>query len=437
MANDDLMGFDMTSNNYLNTRDSIGLDEHNFSVIFRGDTMSTKGTIYGAGVSEGIIDTDDQTAFRNMRTSICSMKEPMTVRPGNPASFSASVTCPDGREINGLMDIPSLPKSVGAEVLSPTRDMVAKFYNEGTPVARLDASVDIKPMGGKLLFTFKFKNSGESAKIVFNSPEVWGHEAIAMTKNSEIGVGGGLVGSDDSDFDIRLGSDEFINKVDYPNGIVEIPPGQIRYLKFLAIPDNRLKHGRYVIGATVTICVVLAPEKLKGAVEFSIENSFVEIPHDFPSNDADMQKFEQYRRELLFNRPKSIGTQVEETGYYRAYGMDDKDRDDFPQLLRKGEKFPERTMERRDGGSHKEIGPAKLWRWDAYPDAKVSAHTGEPCPRAGRWVPQMAAGMSASAWDVFKAAGGPRELKSGERMPRLGLESGAISWTWIGPPTSA
>lgn len=438
MARDEVMGFSVTGNTMFNSMDSVGLNGDRFRAVFRGQTMGELPFLPGVGVFEGDISDEDRRTMRNMQYAVCSMKNVPSMRPGNPGLFSASVTCSDGRNVNLLVDIPSLPQDIGNEVLTPTRELITKFYQTGTPVAKLTASAEFAQKDGKLLITFKFKNGGET-EIAFSSPATWEGYFNPISKTSNISIGGGPVSDNDHDFSVMLGARQFLNSRDYPKNVVEIPPGQIRYLEFAAYPDNRIQKGKYEIGGTVSIGKMLEPELLKGAVQFRIPNFKIDFSEAYPSNDAQLQQLEAYRRKLLWDRVYPPGDSVDEAGYYRAYGDygDDAPQDDFPQLLHKGEKFPERTMERREGGSHINIGPVKIWRWDAYPDAKVSANTGEPCPRAGLWVPSLISGMSAHSMYMYRAIGGVRELAAGQAMPQLGLETGAIPWTWIGPPRRA
>ncbi|QBR02859.1 hypothetical protein [Paraburkholderia pallida] len=379
MAQDEVMGFGITGDTLFNSMDSVGLKGGRFLAVFRGQTMGERPFLPGVGVFEGDISATDRSTMRNMRNAVCAIKDVPNLRPGNPAFFSASVTCQDGREVNLIMDIPSIPRDVGYAVLTPARELITKFYKTGTPVAKLDVSAEFTQKDGKLIVTFKFKNNG-SGEIAFSSPATWEGEFNPISKSSNIRIGGGLVNDDRYDFSLMLGAKQFLNASDYPDDVVKIPPGQVRYLKFSDYPNNRISNGRNEIGGTVSIGKVLEPELLKGAVEFRIANFKAEFTEAYPSNDEQLKQLEAYRRELLWDQGSPPDVPVKETGYYRAYGDYDTNapRGDLPQLLRKGEKFPESALLRSVGGYSLERGPVKLWRWDAYPDSKVNASNAKP-----------------------------------------------------------
>ncbi|CAB3809288.1 hypothetical protein LMG28688_06954 [Paraburkholderia caffeinitolerans] len=386
MAKDELMGFGITGNTMFNSMDSVGLKGNRFLAVFRGQTMGERPFLTGIGVFEGDISDEDRSTMRNMRNVVCAMKDVPNLRPGNPGFFSASVTCQDGREVNLTMDTPSIPQDVGYAVLTPTRELITKFYKTGTPVAKLDVSAEFTQKDGKLIVIFKFKNSGNS-EIAFSSPTTWEGVFNPISKSSNISIGGGLVNDDDHDFSLMLGARQFLNASDYPGDVVKIPPGQVRYLKFAGYPNNRISKGRNEIGGTVSIGKILGPELLKGAAEFRIANFKVDFPEDYPANDEQLHQLEAYRRELLRDKGMPPGVPVEETGYYRAYGDYDESasRGDDAQLLRKGEKFPERALLRSVGGHSLESGPVKTWRWNAYPDSKLRGNTGQyGKPEAGK-----------------------------------------------------
>ncbi|CAB3798055.1 hypothetical protein LMG28688_04668 [Paraburkholderia caffeinitolerans] len=377
MAKDELMGFSITGGTMFNSMDSIGLRGNRFLAVFRGDTMGEGPSLSGIGVFEGDISDEDRSTMRNMRNTVCAMKDVPNLRPGNPTFFSASVTCQDGREVNVFMDTPSIPQDVGRAVLTPTRELITKFCKTGTPVAKLDASAEIAQKDGKLVVTFNFRNSGKSV-ITFSSPATWEGKFNPISKASNIEIGGRPAGQKDGYFSMIFGSKDFINANDYTNNIVKIPPGEARYLKFAAYPKNRISKGIYEIGGTVSIGKILEPELLKGAAEFDMPLSKIELMEDYPSNDEQLHQLEAYRRELLWDQGSPPDVPVEETGYYRAYGDYDESapRGDDAQLLRKGEKFPERALLRSVGGHSLESGPVKTWRWNAYPDSKLRGNTG-------------------------------------------------------------
>lgn len=378
MAQDEVMGFGITGDTMFNSIDSIGLKGNRFLAVFRGQTMGERPFLTGIGVFEGDISDEDRSTMRNMRNVVCAMKDVPNLRPGNSAFFSASVTCQDGREVNLIMDTPSIPLDVGRAVLTPTRKLITKFYKTGTLVAKLDVSAEFTQKDGKLIVALKFKNSGNS-DVAFSSPTTWEGVFNPISKSSNISIGGSLVNDDDHEFSLMLGAKQFLNARDYPGDIVKIPPGQVRYLIFSDYPNSRISKGRNEIGGTVSIGKILEPELLKGAAEFRIANFKVDFTEDYPSNDEQLHQLEAYRRELLWNQGSPPDVPVEETGYYRAYGDygDSDSRGDDAQLLRKGEKFPERALLRSVGGHSLESGPVKIWRWNAYPDSKVRGNTGQ------------------------------------------------------------
>ncbi|MFX1767201.1 hypothetical protein PWP93_32395 [Paraburkholderia sp. A1RI-2L] len=160
------------------------------------------------------------------------------MKPGNPARFYPGVTCSDGRSLSNVLDVSTLPLDVSRAVLSPTHDLIEKLYKTGTPIARLDVSAQFSVVEGKPLCVFAFKNSGLFEKIAFKSPSTWEGEFNPISKSSNIGFGGGLLNNDDYDFFAMLGAQEFLNAVDFPDGIVEIPAGETRY------PDHEVPHDR-------------------------------------------------------------------------------------------------------------------------------------------------------------------------------------------------
>ncbi|MFX1699191.1 hypothetical protein [Paraburkholderia sp. A1RO-1] len=371
MAKDDPIGFSRTGSTMINAINSVGLKGDRLTAVFRGDTMSYGPSVPGIGVfEEKISDADRRTMF-SMRDAICAMKNIPAMRPGNPGLLLASVTCPDGRHMPNVLDITTLPRDVNRAVLGPTGDLIEKLYRTGTPLARLDAAAKFSIENGKPLFIFAFKNSGLFEKVAFKSPSTWEGEFNPMSKSSNISTGGAPVDGSAEEFSVTLGAKEFLNAADFPDGIVEIPPGETRILKFSAQPDNRIPKGQIEIGGTITIKEILAPKLLEGAVEFRIPNSISNITEAYPSTRQEVEQLETYRRKLLWDSVHPPGATVSETAYYRGYGSYRKDaeRDDYPQLLRKNEKFPERTMRKSDGVKVHDAGPVKIWRWDAFPKA--------------------------------------------------------------------
>ncbi|MPW17180.1 hypothetical protein GCT13_09610 [Paraburkholderia sp. CNPSo 3157] len=434
----DTMGFGLNGYNMSNAESSIGLEDGKFLLVMKGQVKRGSGQpapMHGIGVFEGAISDRDRAKMYAMRNTVCSIKQLPRNTPGNTFIFVPSVTCDDGREIAIAIDsFSSLPEGTGAKLVTPTEELVKSFYETGDKVAKLDASTSMVPKDGKLLVTLKFINSGHT-EIAFKSPATWEGYYDPMSKASYAEVGGVKSTNEGEFFSLMLGREQMINRSDYHDDIIRIPPGQVRYASFLAYPDGRFKKGRYSAGGGAVIREILAPEKLRGVVEFTFQDTVADFVYDYPANQKEMNAFEAYRRKRLFDDIHGVGDGVEEAGYYRAYGEDNK-RDDFPVLLRKGEKFPGRTMEHQVGGSRKSIGPATIWRWEAYPDSKVSAVTGEPCPRSGYWIPGMPSGLSANGLYMFSLAADKRRIAENEVMPRLGLGNDSyLTWTWLGDVT--
>lgn len=228
-----------------------------------------------------------------------------------------------------------------------------------------------------------------------------------------------------------------INRSDYPDDVIRIPPGQSRYAKFLVYPDDRFKSGRYSVAAILAIREVIAPSLLAGKVEFGSEFSTVEISTDYPANQKELGEFEAYRRTALFRDVHGVGDGVEKSGYYRAFGGKGE-RDDFPQRLLKGDKFPTRQMESQTRNGRVTLGPATLWRWEAYPDAQMTAYSEQRCPRSGLWVATIPSyGLSEYMTRLLHTTQGKYPVEVDHRMPILGLgdaeREAQVMWTWLGP----
>jgi len=439
MAGDKAMGFSFNGYNMSNAETNFGVRDDKFSLVMRGKTGG--GNMRGFGIFEGKVDANNQAKLNGLRNSVCSLKRVPQIKPGNNAFLSSSVTCDDGREVAATLDLAGLGAEAG-QFITPSEEIVKSFFDNGEKVAKLDASFDVKPKNGKLLVTLKFANSGR-VEIAFKSPATWEGHYNPIAANSYVAVSGDQASYESSQnpnetlFIPWFGGDAMINRADYPDDVVRVGPGQARYAKFLVYPDDRFKSGRYTVGGNLAIRDVLAPSGLKGRVEFSAERSIVEIPADYPANQKELGEFEVYRRAQLFDQIHGLGDTVAESGYYRAFG-EQGERDDFPQRLLKGDKYPARQVENQIPNGRTTLGPATIWRWEAYPDAQMTVHSEEHCPRSGLWVATVPSyGLSEYMTHLLRTTQYAHSVEADERMPTLGLgdreREAQVVWTWIGP----
>lgn len=399
-----------------------------FTLAMRGQTGA--GAMTGIGVFEGTLSERDEASFRELRTAVCSI-DPGTLRaPRNDLYLAAILSCPDGSNSDSAFNLIGLGEP-GEKINRFVGDLLSSFSRHGEPVAKLDVSATVETRGSKLLVTLMFSNSGRE-DVTFASPSTWEGIPNPIAGKSYTEVVGAKGTKTDEQFFMQFGGGALVDKSNFTDAVMRVPAGQTRMVRFLTYPDRRFVKGRYAINGGLFIGNVLQPEKLAGRADFTFKQTDVIFAEDFPATTRDLNNFEDHRRQQLFNQIHLIGDVVEESGYYRAYDKSNV-RDDFSQILRRGDRFPDRTMEHQQGGSRKSVGPATMWRWEAYPDSKMTALTGECCPRSGYWIPDMPGGLTTTAFHTFKVAGDKRRIMEGDVMPRLGLgDDSGIRWTWLG-----
>lgn len=439
MASNDAMGFSYNGFNMSNAQTSFGLRDGTYFLLMRG--APKRDDMPGAGLFEVNPDTNTKVKLARLRNNVCALKQIPSLTPGNNAFLSPSVTCDDGREIVSSLDLANLGKEA-EQFIGPPQEIIKSFFETGEKVAKLDAFIDVKPQAGKLLITVKFVNSGR-LDIAFASPATWEGDYNPVAANSYVAVSGKQASFDRTQspneqfFIPWFGGSMMVNREDYPDDVVRIPSGQSRYAKFLVYPDDRFKSGRYSVGAILAIREVMGPSLLAGKVEFGSEFSTVEFPTDYPANQKELGEFEAYRRTELFRDIHGIGATVKESGYYRAFGKNGE-RDDFPQRLLKGDKYPARQVENQTRNGRTTLGPATIWRWEAYPDAQMTAHSEERCPRSGLWLASIPSyGLSEYMTHLLHTTQYAHSVEIDHRMPNLGLgdreREAQVVWTWLGP----
>ncbi|QIE22385.1 hypothetical protein [Caballeronia sp. SBC2] len=431
MANDTAVGFTFNGYNSSNARTSVTVRDGHFSMTMRGQTNGTD--MRGFGVFEGEVSGSNHSQIALLKKAACTLKGPFRAHPGNNLFLNLDTQCPDGRVFGGdELDIVSMGE-VGEQLIGPVDQLVKSFYSAGNVIEKLDVTADVTPQHGKLLVTLKFANTGHS-EITFESPSTWEGTYNPLAENSQAYVS---AGPQDAGFDMDLGGREMINKGDYPEDIVRIAPGHFRYAKFSVYPNNRIKAGRYEVGGGSTIKQVLAPKELAGRIDFLFQSKTVEFAGDYPANQKELGEFEVYRRAKLFDQIHGIGDTVAESGYYRAFG-EKGERDDFPQRLLKGDKYPARQVENQTRNGRTTLGPAVLWRWEAYPDAQMTARSEERCPRSGLWLATIPSyGLSEYMTHLLHTTQYAHSVEADDRIPSLGLgdreREAQVVWTWLGP----
>jgi hypothetical protein len=331
-----------------------------------------------------------------------------------------------------MIDIVGLGKD-SVDISTPPGELVRSFFNTGEKIVKLDVTADVVPKDGKLLVTLKFINSGKT-EIAFKSPATWEGTYNPLAGNSYASVGAGP--EDGGFYTGFFGAEQMVNRRDYPDDVVRIQSGQFAIATFLVYPDDKIKKGIYKVGGSALIKTVLAPKQLAGRIEFIFQDSKVAFATDYPVNQKELGEFEAYRRAKLFRRIHGIADEVEETGYYRAFG-EKEERDDFPQLLKKGDKFPSRDIQQLNCGSPWRNGAtAKMWRWEAYPEAQMTTNHRAECPRSGMWVPTIPSNRDAFLDAQLAGLLAVRWVDAGALMPPLWLENAdaerSVVWEWLG-----
>lgn len=404
------------------------ITEGHYSYAMRGQTGD--GAARGIGVFEGVLSERDEADFQELTRTVCSIDAGALKAPRSDLYLAAILSCPEGRKFDSMFSLIGLGEP-GERINRVMSALLSSFSSHGEAVAKLDVSATVEPHGSRLLVTLRFSNGGRQ-DVAFISPAMWEGTSNPIAGKSYADVVGAKGRNADEQFFMRFGGEMLVDRASFADEALHIPAGQSKEVRFLVYPDRRFVKGRYAINGGAFIGKVLKPEALAGSVDFTFREVDVTFAENFPSAVSDLNDFEGHRRKQLFGRTHAVGDLVEEAGYYRAYG-DGGARDDFPELLRKGASFPERTIEHQEQGTRKGIGPATIWRWEAYPDAKMTAVTGERCPRAGYWIPEMPGGLTASGQQVFKLAADKRRVRADEVMPRLGLgKDSALRWTWLG-----
>ena len=442
MASNDAMGFTYNGFNISNAETSFGIRDGTYFLLMRG--APNRDDMPGAGFFEVNPNPSVKAELARLRSNVCALKKIPSITPGNNAFLSPSVTCDDGREVVSSLDLAALGKDA-EQFIGPPLEIIKSFFETGEKIAKLDALVDVKPQDGKLLVTVTFVNSGK-LDIAFKSPSTWEGHYNPIAANSYVDVSGKQASYNHSKNPNEqlsipwFGGNAMINRSDYPDDVVRIPSGQSRYASFLVYPDDRIKSGRYSVGAILAIRDVMAPSLLAGKLEFGSGFSTVEFSTDYPANQKDLGEFKAYRRTRLFRDIHGIGDAVQESGYYRAFG-EKGERDDFPQRLLKGDKYPTRQMETQTRNGRTALGPAVLWRWEAYPDAQMTACSRERCPRSGMWLATVPShGLSDYAASLFRSTQYAHKVEAGDPMPILGIgnweQESQVVWTWLRPKTA-
>ncbi|WP_147309954.1 hypothetical protein [Paraburkholderia sp. BL6669N2] len=262
MAGKDGMQFAVNGSSTGNVVTSVKVENGHYTMTMRGDTFDAK--MAGFGVFEGQVDAETESQFEALRNS---------APPGGPYTSWTQVN-----------------------------KYLHSFYANGTKLAKLDVTGTIAPRDGRLVLTLEFQNSGKS-EVVFRSPATWEGIFNPINGNSWILVTG--VRSDnlkkhekELEFDTSwFGGQALLNRADFPDDVVRIQPGQIRRANFLVWPSNPFKMGRYLLGITVAIREVLAPQALKGSVEFVAPDTYVEFTQDYPTTHEEHAAFATHLRE--------------------------------------------------------------------------------------------------------------------------------------------
>jgi hypothetical protein len=98
-------------------------------------------------------------------------------------------------------------------------------------------------------------------------------------------------------------------------------------------------------------------------------------------------------------------------------------------------------MEQQTLNGRTTLGPATIWRWEAYPDAQMTAFSEQRCPRSGLWLATIPSfGLSEYMTHVLHTTQARIPVEVDQRMPSLGLgnaeREAQVVWTWLGPITA-
>jgi hypothetical protein len=207
-------------------------------------------------------------------------------------------------EVDLMRELMSLPRTSQGTVPYFRAEKLMKRMYSGNTLEKLDVTCDIAPQNNKMLVTVRFKNSGTSA-IQIPSPAGWEGRMNPAAQNSWILVTGVRTENikdraPDTEFNLGwFGGAELINKKEIDEGILTILPGQTRTAKYLLWPSNEFKEGRYLIGVTVSIREVFAPQTMKGGpVEFTSPEKYIDFVRAYPSTLEEKRAFSTHRESL-------------------------------------------------------------------------------------------------------------------------------------------
>jgi hypothetical protein len=183
--------------------------------------------------------------------------------------------------------------------LPVTNEFIYHYYQVGEKIAKLDAvvtSIEIK--SNALFATIGFINSGQK-DITIASPSTWNGRWDPTRDNSWIRIEGEAdafkTSHDKSDYLYTdfLGASELFNKSNYSGDTILVKAGQTKYVNFLFYPRHAIRQGEYNIYALITFNVI-APEELKGNVEFRSPTARITIHRDYPMFPDEVKAFNAY-----------------------------------------------------------------------------------------------------------------------------------------------
>ncbi len=338
----------------------------------------------GVGVIDARLSSEDREQAKHIHGQLCkaAVEKPKTDQGDAGSDFVYSVTCRQQGELQSYQGrLNELPREL-AFTIDSYRRMTLKIYaDNGRAIVKLDMVVaDVQRERDKFSIAVKFFNSGRYP-IMMHTPDRWSRQRrdslSILGKNAD----------DASEWNIDLAGLPLVNKGEFPDDIVTVAAGASVTFRFLTVPDEKVKRGKYYVNAlAVTGIGGDGVVSSIGRVSFHSDNrkpAIVTFDRDYPSTSQEWEDYESRQRDKLSGNPVKPGAVFAEAGHYRLVSKRGQ-RSLFVIGFAEGAIAPEPTnrVDERGESFYGEVN----WQWEADRARETTCGPGEPCPREGRWL---------------------------------------------------
>lgn len=398
---------------------SLGtLDGTNFYLLVTNvrsgliDLPAEIGAAEGVRMYQGPLDDADRARLEALRSFLCRHAPRGVYLTPLPFTGMSNLRC----------DIKPSPVHKVRKLVQMYEELMLSFYQKhtSTPI-RLDVDYEVGSQPSGFLVTLRLINNGEQT-LILRSPESWDGMIV---QHPSYGTSAELTGPD---FRFLLGGAQMINAGEYLDGEIVIPRGRSSEVRFHASPVDKAKKGANVSGGLISL-ELITPEAVRGQVDFHTINRLRTMPRDYPATPQEWEVWEaEHRKGSIMSIGASVGNQIKEDGYYRAFAETPSSAKDiagrYVRPFRKGDIAPSVQNEVDEQGRIFPVGDTyRYWMWQADISSIVEARSGEACPKSGRWAPQIPSDVPNATY--LNSLNTTVTVKYGERMPTFGFDDSA------------